>query len=152
VLDELADISAAHAGRYFVNRQGVFTILSHDDLVAETSIATLSDNIVTPGIEYADVETSSGNMQVINACRCHVYTQPSVYFPEFFYSDLDSVGKYGQNQFNGTIGYRAPLSTPGDILSMAIYIATRYSRPITRYDSVTVDFAGNGPAATLLTA
>lgn len=152
ILDEMVDVTAAHAGRAFVNKVGVFTVLSHDDLVSETPIGTLSDNIAVPGIEYSDVQTSSGTMQIVNACRAHVYTQPSVYFPEKFFADLDSVNRYGQNQFNGTVGYRAPLFEQGDLLAIAQYIATRFSRPLTRYDSVTVDFAGNGPAAALLTA
>lgn len=152
VLDEMADVTAAHAGRYFVSKDGVFTVLDHDTLVLETPIATLSDNVTITGIEYADVQTSSGTMQIINAARAHVYTQPSVYFPEFFYADADSVARYGQNQFNGSVGYRAPLYTPGDLLAMAIYVATRFSKPITRYDSVTIDFAGNGPASALLGA
>lgn len=152
VLDELVDVTAAEAGRCFVSRTGIFTILSHSDLLVQTSIGTLSDGVASLGIEYADVETSSGTAQVINACRAHVYSQPSPYFPDKFGIDPVSVGKYGQNQYNGSVGYKAPLFDQGDLAAIAQYIATRFAEPVTRFDSVTVDYTGNGNAAPLLAA
>ncbi len=150
VLDEYVDLVAAEAGRVFVDRHGVMQVKSHQEDYGFI-LATLSDNVDLTGIEYVDINASSGTMQITNACVVKRYSQDSNY-PDVFAANDMSISRYGQIQVNGTTGYKAPLYQGGDVITLASYLANRRSTPFPRIDSVTVDFTGNLDAGLLLQA
>jgi hypothetical protein len=149
VLDEIQDLAAAEVGRVWVDRVGVLNVTAHADEFLAPVVGTLSDNAAVPGVEYSEIVMSSGTMQISNAVRVRRYSQDSNY-PDIFAADLDSIGKYGQIQVNGVVGYKAPLFFDSEVQQLAVYLAHRRSRPAPRIDAVTVDFTGNSAAAVLL--
>ena len=135
VLALCEEAAACEFGTFFVNRAGVTTLISYENLKTQTMRFTLSDDRSTGTIEYDVIQTDPGARFMINTCNLtqysgHVQTATNAIVTARF-------GTYTRN-------VTAPLLNDSDASTMAGYYATRTQYPITRIDRVEFDAIGLG--------
>jgi hypothetical protein len=135
VLALCEEAAACEFGTFFVDRAGVTTLISYENLKTQTLRFTLSDARTAGTIEYDVIHTDPGARFMINSC---VLTQYSNYTQTV--TNSLATARFGTYTRNVT----APLLVDADAVTMAGYYASRTQYPISRIDKVEFDAIGIG--------
>jgi len=118
------------AGRFYISRDGIATLVPLSDKFSRPTRLHLSDSQATYTIEYDTLETTPGTYQVINDAiieRDGATTHHSRHAP--------STTKFGIK----TVTINAPLYNDSDAIEMAKYLSYKDSSPASLVQSVQFD-------------
>lgn len=129
VLGYLQTIETAEQGSLFIGKNGYVTFRSRADIPSTSGAVVLSDD--GTGIPYTGMSVVYGSELLYN----EVVVASNITGSTAVASDLDSQSAYGIS--NLTL-LDLPLATEQQIIDMAVFLASKYSQPEYRFESVEV--------------
>jgi hypothetical protein len=139
IRESLEQIAFGEAGRFYVSRTGVVTLMWHDAEYGKTTKVAWANNTGTANPDYQSIEVKTGNTGIINSATVK-RESPQVFdeesgewkdgpqLPDSGAEDSDSVSRYGRRAVTATV----MLANDADVDSLATYLASRRSEPAPR--------------------
>jgi len=121
---------AVEAGRFFISRSGVATFLPLSSKFSAVTRLLLSDSRATNTVEYDQIMTTPGTLQVLNQAiinRASKNQYTCTYNP--------SVSAYGLQSKT----YDAPVANDSDAQNLALYYSRFMATPTTLVNSISFD-------------
>lgn len=128
-LQYLQTIETSEQGALFINKDGYVTFKSRNSLPLSSSAIKLADD--GTGIPYTGMSVVYGSELLYN----EVVVSSSITASTAIARDIDSQSAYGIS--NLTL-LDLPLSTEQQIVDTAVYLASKYSQPEYRFESVEI--------------
>jgi hypothetical protein len=139
IREALDQIVSGEAGRFYVSRTGVVTLLWHDAEYGKTTKVAWANNTGTANPDYESIEVETGNTGIINSATVKRQS-PKVFdeesgewkdgpqLPDAGAEDSDSVSLYGRRD----VTVNVVLANDADVDSLATYLSGRRSEPAPR--------------------
>jgi hypothetical protein len=129
VLQYLQLIETSEQGFLFIDREGTLTFKSRSYLPPTSSAIILADD--GSGIPYQGMNVVYGSELLYN----EVVISSSITGATAVAADIDSQNAYGIANYTLT---DLPLSTTDQVIDMAVFLASKYSQPEYRFESVEI--------------
>ena len=140
-LDLIEQVMVDEAARVYVSRGGVFTVKTHTNVAAGSSVLTLTDAAVSGAVEYNAIETLPAHAQLINRVVLkHADGR------QWSRTEQTSAARYGVMG----VELSTNLLATTDINALMTFAAARRAYPSTAIASVTAELRGLS-AATVAT-
>jgi hypothetical protein len=126
-MDIINQCASAIAGRFYVSRTGVATLVPLSDKFSRPTQLLFDDSRAANTVEYDALKTTPGTLQVVNQAvinRTGATQYTSTYNP--------SVTSYGTK----TVTLDAPLSSNGSASNLALYLSRKDATPTTLVEQV----------------